>query len=450
MNTEQEQLDRLPPHSIEAEMCLLGSLMLAGDDRVTFAAVKALVSRDCFYQPDHAIIFETLCQLHASGKAIDAVIVREALARAGVLEEVGGVPYLAQLLHSVPVATHAKHYAAIIAEKATLRRGIELCSRFIAKAYAPATGDVAQSLVMDLGKTAVKLATSGKANVVHRLEDVVHEVVERKESGQDLRIPTGLRDLDRVIGGLRRGGKTIVGAKPGMGKSLLIKQLAQNIAGQGIPFGIVSIEESRHKIGENVLANQSGIPNNRIAFSTLDDREWQEISKALPAVAKLPVFIVDSARRLSEIAAAVHLLAIEHQCQVIAVDHLHIIDAEMDENRERQVSTISAELKWVWKELNVAGIEAAQLNRTGGKERPTLASLRDSGSLEQDGDTVILLHREDYYKHDSRSYDRVLEAIIAKNKDGAPGTVPLHYDGARQRISDYDGPAGVVGDVDPF
>jgi len=258
------------------------------------------------------------------------------------------------------------------------------------------------------------------------------------ESDELRRIPTGIRDLDKLIGGLRVGGKTIIGAKPGMGKSLLLKQIGLNLTRRGVRFGVISVEESKFKIAENTLSNQSGVINNRIAFGKLDDSEWRRLAAALPELAQLPFFICDTVRKLSAIIAAIHVMKYEHGCEVIAVDHLHIIDGESDDNREREISKISAELKWVWKDLGVAGIEAAQLNRASGKDRPSLASLRDSGSLEQDADVVLLLHREDYYR-DAKSKvppTNVLECLIPKNKDGAPGNVRVNYDGARQQVSD--------------
>jgi replicative DNA helicase len=293
---------------------------------------------------------------------------------------------------------------------------------------------------------------------VHRLGDIAVEVFEAKEKGHNPRVETGLRDLDRLTGGLRIGGKTILGGKAGMGKSLLLKQIGLNVACRGVRFGIVSVEESRHKIAENTVANVSGIVNNHIAFGKLDPGEWKAFAEAVNGLACVPFFIIDSARRLSSIVAAVHVLRAEYDCQVVGVDHLHIVDgeAERNENREREISRISSELKWLWKDLDVAGIEVAQLNRQGGRDRPALASLRDSGSLEQDADSVILLHREDYYRGVGEADDHVLEAIVAKNKDGATGTIPLHYDGARQRIGDrnptvaesYVGTAGFPGEGD--
>jgi replicative DNA helicase len=431
------QFDRLPPHSIEAEMALLGSLLLADGDKGLFAQVRGVVDRDCFYQADHQIVFDVVARMLEQGRAIDGLTVREELGRRQLLEEIGGTSYLGQILHSVPSSAHAVHYARIVREKSMLRQLISLSNDALRAAYAPANDDNAGQLLADFAAKASRASTGGRASEVHRIDVVAREVLARREKEDVLRIPTGIGDLDNVVGGLRKGGKTIVGAKPGMGKSLLVKQIGWNVVRAGVPFGLITVEETRHKVAENLLANASNVPNNRIAFGTAGPEEWDAIDAAVGILDGRPFFVVDAARKLSHIVAMAHVLACQHGCQVIAVDHLHIIDPEAAgrENREQEMSRISAELKWVWKDLNVCGIEAAQLNRKSGRDRPQLDSLRDSGSLEQDGDTIILLHREDYYRRtEGGQPDQVLEAIVAKNKDGATGTVPLFFDEARQSV----------------
>jgi replicative DNA helicase len=294
----------------------------------------------------------------------------------------------------------------------------------------------------------LQAAAAGRCDRVYKLGDVVSEVLSRRHDDQRCdRIATGLWELDQLTGGLRVGGTTIVAGKPGMGKSMLLKQLARNIAGAGIPVGIISIEETRHKIAENLLSLESRVCNNRIAFSTATPQEWDEIENAGKKLATLPIFTVDSAATISAVTAMAHLLAAEHGCRVIMVDHVHIIDAEPEKNatREREVSKISGALKVAWKTLGVAGVEAAQLNRSSGRERPTKDHLRDSGSLAQDGDTIILLHREDYYRRQDwrpgdpmPELDGVLELIVDKNKDGSPGLVSVRIDEATQRIFDAE------------
>ncbi len=263
-----------------------------------------------------------------------------------------------------------------------------------------------------------------------------------------------------MIGGLRIRGTTLVGGKPGMGKSALSKQILENIARAGVCVGLITVEEDRYKVATNRLASASGVPNNRIAQAKTTA---QELVKVFDGIASLPAnkfFIIDVARKLSEIVAAAHLLATKHGCKVIAVDHVHIVDGEKDvrENREREISKISSTLKLLWKSLEVAGVEACQLNRGAGSERPTMANLRDSGTLEADGDIILLLHREDYYRKKEwkpgqppPQMDDVLEVIVGKNKDGAEGTIKAHFNESTQTVSDLTYAPGMNRDgSDPF
>jgi replicative DNA helicase len=437
--TLARQFDRLPPHSLDAERALLASLMRLQGDNVRWAKVRALVGEESFFQADHQIIFGAIDRIVASGAEADPTAVRAALVARQVLDEIGGQVYLAEIYLSAPHAANAVEYAKTVREMAMRRALIAEANDTLRRAYGPLDDDGgAETLAHGLASRAARIAATGRPCDVYRLGDVAAEVFEAKMQGKQARIPTGIQELDGMIGGLRIGGKTIIGAKPGMGKSVLLKQIGLNLSRRGVKFGVVSIEESREKIAENALANQSGVANNRISFGQLTHDDSGRFAQAVHDVSALPFFIVDSARRLSSIVAAARLLHYEYGCEVVAVDHLHIIDPEAvnRESREREISKISAELKWVWKDLNIAGIEAAQLNRASGQDRPTLASLRDSGSLEQDGDVVCLLHREDYYRPGGTP-DHVIELIIAKNKDGAPGVAVCHYDGARQRIRDW-------------
>jgi replicative DNA helicase len=437
-----DQFDRLPPHSQEAEICVLASMMLESG---LIDEIRGIVSRDDFFSPDNQILFDTILSLRDRHKAIDALIVREELVNRGMYEEIGGKEYLASVLGSVPSAAHGAHYAGIVHERAVSRAGITVGNDLLRKMYEH--HDDPAPILLDFANKLVQAARTGKAEEIHQIASVFKEIRERATSGEVLRIKTGITGLDDMTGGLRKGGKAIVAGKPGMGKSALCKQIAINLLVQGVKVGVITIEESRHKWGENLLANLSLVANNKIAFNTLSQEEDAEVCGAMIKAEQWPLFICDSARSLSRISAVANVLATKHGCEVIVVDHLHIIDGEANEreNREREISKISAGLKWVWKELNVCGVEAAQLNRKDGRERPTLSSLRDSGSLEQDADLIVLLHSEDYYRRREEGYtpDGVLEGHVAKNKDGAQGVVPLFFDMPHQRIVDYDTPSQI-------
>lgn len=447
MSTVDTGFDRLPPHSIEAEMALVGSISLAGDDKTIVAHARQLVSRDDFYQSDHQILFDVVLRLYDQGRSVDMVTLRAELMRAGLLEEIGGPEFLAAIMFSVPSAAHYAHYAGIVREKSLLRQLISASNEALRSAYAPRNGQLVEDVageIMGISSKLARIAAGAEATKVHRFGDVVTEILNRRTSGEEMRISTGMKKLDDMIGGFRKGSKMIIGGKPGMGKSSLLKQLLINLFRRNVRCGIISIEETRYKIGENILANLSGVPNNRIAFGTAIEQEWDGIEAAAAQSAEAPFFIVDCARKLTSITAMAQLLATQHRCEVIAVDHLHIIDGECEENRNIEMTRISAALKQCWKDLNVAGIEAAQLNRANSSDRPNLENLRDSGSLGADGDCVLLLHRDDYYRKAGAGgpMDNILEVIVAKMKDSATGTVYMNFDEARQLITDDAMPPG--------
>ncbi len=438
--TITEQFDRLPPHSADAEMCMLASMML---DREICGRVLQVVTRgEACYSPDHQILFEAIQQLHVQGKPVDAVIVREQLAKRGQLEEIGGTSMIATVLSTVPSAAHGEHYARIVREKAILRAAIRVANDLLRDAYGP-IGDRQPAEVLDqAAQRLIAIARNGGNTIIHRLGDVLAEIIAGDEQAVGKRYPTGLASLDKQIGGIRRGGNHLIAGKASMGKSALIKQFADNLSAGGVPVGIISVEESRYKIGENFLSNNSGVANHRIAFRKANAADHAEMVKAYQRLADRGVFIVDAARSLSEISAAAQQLVVQHKCEVIIVDHLHIVDGEVRDgsSREREISKISAGLKWLWKSLDVAGVSCAQLNRSSGSDRPTLSSLRDSGSLEQDADVVMLLHRQDFYRMGEIGYepDNVLEIGVLKNKDGPAAIVPVHFDREHQRVTDRE------------
>lgn len=436
------QFDRLPPHSVEAEMCLLASMML---DKECIGDVMRLVNRESFFQADHQIIFDMLVKLHEQNRAIDAMIVREELAKRQLLEEVGGVPYLAQILNSAPSAAHAVHYAGIVREKSILRQLIAASNNILRAAYAPQ--ESAEAVVEKAVAAINNIHDHGTAEEILKLEDVLLGVMDSIDAGEARRIATGLTELDECTGGLPLGGYTLIGGRPGMGKSLIVKQIALNIARGGIPVGIISIEEGRQKIGENYLANGSHVENNHIAYRRMDEHEFPALHVAVNELAKLPIYVTDTPLTITSIRAAARRMVRKFGCQVIAVDHLHLIDGQADMQREQELTKISGALKAEFKAMGVASMVAAQLNR-GGEGRdirpPELRDLRGSGSLEQDGDLIIFLHRPDYYRsaEDGPDQPNLCLAIVAKNKAGPCGTRSLWFSGKYQAISDWNGGIG--------
>lgn len=456
-NVEVTQFDRLPPHSLEAEMCLIGSMMLVGDDKAAFAEMCSGVTGDSFYSPDHQIMFDAIVTLRGKNCRIDSVILREELARRHLLNEVGGSAYIAQILNMVPSYAHGPHYAGIVKEKHGLRQLITAANAIIRGAYAPTTGEAVAQVAMKYAAELARIGAEGHGHPIHSMDALMDQFeAERRdpEALAKLLIKTGIDSLDDAIGGLRKGTFTLVGARPGMGKSMLNKQVLRNIASRGTRCGLISVEEGRQKISENNVSSYSGVDNWKIAQGKLSDDERAAVNAAVDDLRGLPIWTIDTASALNDIVAAVHQLALRYGCEIIAIDHLHLIDGGGKEaNRTQEVSAVSRALKMVSRELGVASFVTAQLNRggdggPGGSREPTMRDLRDSGSLEQDGDVILLLHREDYYRQNEVGYapTEQLKVIIAKHKSSGTGVVPLYFDERHQTVTDWNERPG----ADPF
>jgi replicative DNA helicase len=434
------QFDRLPPHSIQAEMCLIGSLML---DKSAVPIIRGIVDRESFYQADHQIIFDVIIDMFDKKAPLDPVTLFEELGMRQLAEEVGGAKYLGLCLNTVPSAAHVEYYAKIIREKAMLRHLISLSNECLRDAYAPHLIDSPAEMLMKFSEKAMKVAMQGSASNIRHISQIVPEVIAARTAKNATRLPTAIKTFDDITGGLPLGQNVIIAGRSYMGKSALLKLLAHNYAWQEIKVGLISIEEAGLKICQNLLSMMSAVPNNRIAFNTVSADEWPSVERAAAELSKLGIWIEDASCKLSDIEAAAHVLKAKHGCQVIMIDHLHLIDGQSDENRNIELGKISKGVKLLWKSLNVVGISAAQMNRTNGgssEARPTLDGLRDSGTLGQDADIAILLHREDYYRRKEPGYvpNHLIELIVEKNKDGAPGTATLYYDEARYVMRDLE------------
>lgn len=434
------QFDRLPPHDIEAEQCTIASMIMA-TTRDEFEKTRRGLHRDHFYQTDHQIYFDALCRLRDEGGKADATMIRAELIRVGLYEDCGGFKYLAQLCDTVPGAALGPHYAAIVREHFVIRSCIALSNEVIRECYAHprrVAGDIAAAAVRELSS----LATTGEADRIIKLSEAIENVITRiTDKSRAARIATEITALDDIVGGVPIGKFTMIAGRPGMGKSLLLKQILRNVA-QHTSVGVVTIEEDNEKIAENSLSAESGIENNKIVRGELAQEEWTEVTNAQIRLDNLPFFIADRPTTLAEVETAITALAVQHKCKVIGLDFIQCVDAN-EQNENREITLVSRAIKACFKRLGVAGVACVQLNRgpaQGDGRRPTLKDLRGSGSLEQDGDLILMLHSEDYYRRErgDGNRDGKLEVIIAKNKDGPLADVPLKLDLRTQSVSEWE------------
>jgi replicative DNA helicase len=445
------QFDRSPPNDVDAEIALLGAMAITPRGDPLWLEVRALVNRESFYRADNQILFEVFDQIERRGEEVDIVTVRAELMKRGLWEEIGGKDYITEVLGSEYTSSHATHYARIIAEAAVGRSIISLANNVLREVYAPRLGpytDVARKLERGAAEIVLRGRTQTLLSIGEAAASFYEEREKEAKEESPRRVPTGFSDLDGAFGGLPLGKWILVAGKAGMGKSQLAKQLAINIATlQQVPCGVVSIEEDRRKIAANAIANIGNMNNDHVTWGRWSRDDWRRAADAVGRLQATQIYLDDSTDRLSHIEGCIARMAIEKKCKVIFIDHIHLVDAEIDANRERQVATISRTLKVLAKKLDVALVGLCQQNRGGESDynrRPILKDLRDSGSLEADGDLILMLYREDYYRHQEPgwSISHRLEVLVRKNKDGPLADVPLYFDGDHQRISDWNGGCG--------
>jgi len=439
-------LQRIPPQDIEAEMALLGSMML---DKEVIGDVTSLIHRnesDRFYRPDHRKIFEVLMDLYQAGKAVDLLTVRDELRRVGLLEEVGGVDYIAQLAESVPNTLHAEHYARLVRDKAMLRDLISTVARINDTAYshhedAREILDKAEHLLFEVTDQRI-------SEQAMQLREHFEEIFRRIEThdGQYITgVATGFLELDDLLSGLQPGEMVVIAGRPSMGKTALGLSMAEHIASvDRVPAGFFSMEMSNQALAQRVLCSKAQVDSQKLRRHMVSEKEIQDLQMACDALADMPLYVDDTpGMSVLELRAKTRRLYLRHEIRVIFIDYLQLMySPRRTESRQQEVAEISRGLKAIARELNIPVVVMAQLNRNPeGRtdKKPILSDLRESGAIEQDADVVLLLHREDYYykiKGETPPDDvrGRADVIVAKQRNGPTGTVPLHFNESLTRF----------------
>jgi replicative DNA helicase len=428
-NAVARQFERLPPHSIEGEMCLLASMML---DKEMVGQVVQIVDRDAFYQADHQIIYDVLVKLYEQNRATDAVIVREELGKRQLLEEVGGTAYLAQIINAVPSAAHGAHYASIVREKSLLRQLIAASNEILRDAYGP--HDQADVVLDKAEKRIFEIAQKKVGNAMVPMEDVLHEVFEMIENRGQRGLETGFLELDDMMNGLQNGEMIIVAARPSMGKTAFAMNIIEHVAAdQRMPCAVFSLEMSKQQLAQRMLCSRGEIDAHKLRKGLLQSHEYAHLANVVGELAKAPIWVDDSPGLTPlDLRAKSRRLKLQHDIKCVMIDYMQLMDNPGPENRQQQISEISRGIKAVARELSVPVLALSQLNRASeGRDghRPRMSDLRESGSIEQDADVIALLHREDYYRMSEPDFqpDNIAEVIIAKQRNGPTGTVKLTF-----------------------
>jgi len=440
------QFDRLPPHSIEAEMCVLASMML---DREIVGQCVQLIDRECFYQADHQIIFDVLLKLYELNRPIDSVILFEELVKRQLLEEVGGTEYIAQILNCVPSAAHGLHYAGIVREKAMLRQLIAASNDILRDSYAPYEH---ADVVLDKAERRIfEIADKKTTGSISSLGEVAHEVYEMLEEKGRRGLESGFYELDDMLNGMQNGEMLIVAARPSMGKTAFAMNIIEHLAADmQLPCGIFSLEMSKQQLAQRLMCSRANIDAQKVRRGMLNASEFQQLAQTVTGLSKAPIWVDDSAGMTPlELRAKARRLKLKHDVKCLMVDYMQLMYNPGSESRQQEISEISRVVKSVARELNIPVICLSQLNRaTEGRDghRPRMSDLRESGSIEQDADVVMLLHREDYYRMSEPDFqpDNIAEVIVAKQRNGPTGTIKLTFSNKTTRFENLSTA------VDPF
>ncbi len=432
------------PESLAAEAAVLGSMII---DPKCISDVIEQLKAEAFYRIEHQMIFSALISLYEKNKgdAIDAVLLRDELEKRKQLEEVGGVEYLAKILDSVPSAANVMYYAGIIKDKQLLRELVGAASEILDDAF---SGDGEPSEQLDEAERKIFSVTdkniSGSAAGLKDLVVRAYELIEKRKDSQVTGLSTGYYSLDEKTCGLQNGEMVIIAGRPSMGKTSLALNIAEHIGViEKVPVAIFSLETGRQQIAERFLCSKSEIDAQRVRKGMLDTEHYEALVRACGELSEAPIY-VDDTSSLTPLAlrAKARRLKSQRDIRCIMLDYLQLMHLGTGrvESRQQEITTISRYLKALARELNIPVVVLSQLNRAPeGREghRPRMSDLRESGSIEQDADVVMLLHREDYYHRGERDYenDNRAELIIAKQRNGPTGNVELVF---RERFTRFE------------
>jgi replicative DNA helicase len=436
------EFERTPPQDVAAEQCVLGGMLLSKD---AIADVVEVIRGHDFYRPAHELIYEAALDLYGRGEPADAVTVAAELTKRGEIGRIGGAPYLHTLISSVPTAANAGYYARIVRERAILRRLVEAGTKIVQMGYAVDGGDVDD--IVDSAQAEVYAVTERRtsedyAPLAALMEGTLDEIEAiQAHDGRMVGVPTGFADLDQLTNGLHPGQMIVVAARPAVGKSTLGLDVARSAAiKHQLTTVIFSLEMGRNEITMRLLSAEARVALHHMRSGTMSDDDWAKLARKMGEVSDAPLFIDDSPNMsMMEIRAKARRLKQRHNLKLVIIDYLQLMQSgKRIESRQQEVSEFSRALKLLAKELEVPVIAISQLNR-GPEQRtdkkPQMSDLRESGSIEQDADMVILLHREELYERES---PRAGEAdfIVAKHRNGPTATITVAFQGHYSRFVD--------------
>ena len=430
------ELGKVPPHDLEAEQAIIGSMLTDRD--AVISAIEILKEED-FYREDNKAIYTAILNLYNRAEPIDIITVKSELESMGKFEQVGGLEYLAELPEKVPTTANAMKYIKIVEEKSTLRRLIKTANEIIELGYSP-TEDV-KDIMEGAEKKIFNIMQEKNQKGYAPIKDVLVESFTKLEELYNRKqhitgVPSGFTELDYRTAGFHGSELILIAARPAMGKTAFALNIATNAAVKAnVPVAVFSLEMSKEQLVNRILCSESMVDSNKVRTGKLEEDDWTKLAGAIGPLSEAEIFIDDTPGiNITEIRAKCRKLKLEKNIGMVVIDYLQLIQGSNKRggSREQEISEISRSLKILAKELDVPVIALSQLSRAAEQRpdhRPMLSDLRESGAIEQDADIVMFLYRDDYYNQDSEKKD-IAEIIIAKHRGGSTGTVELLWLGS--------------------
>ena len=437
-------LDRVPPQNVEAEQSVLGAMLI---EREAISRATEILRPEDFYREAHRLIYNSIMQLYNKNEAVDLITITEQLKKEDKLEAVGGISFVTSLANSMPTAANVTYHAKIVEEKALLRQLINAATYIAGMGY-EATDEVlnildsAEKTILGVANRKVKGDFAPVKNIIL---DAFHKIEQLYDSkGGITGLSTGFKDLDRLTAGLQPSDLILIAARPSMGKTAFVLNIARNVAvKEKKAVAFFSLEMSKEQLVQRMLCSEAPIDAQRLRIGDLKDDDWKRLVVAAEKLSAAPIFIDDTPGvTVVEMRAKARRLKVEHDLKLIVIDYLQLMQGQSgsgrSENRQQEISEISRSLKGLARELNVPVIALSQLSRgveSRQSKKPMLSDLRESGSLEQDADIVAFLYREDYYNPETDNKN-ITEIIIAKHRNGPVDTVLLNFQKQFTKFSD--------------
>jgi replicative DNA helicase len=423
-------IKRLPPHSLEAEQSVLGSMIM---DREAIAVALETVTGEDFYQPDLKLLFDSIVELYNKNKPVDLVTLKSYLQDIGILEQIGGIDYLSKLAIAVPTSTHVKNYALIVKEKSILRKIIKAGQEIIADGY---DGKNKVEDVLNVAEEKIfNIIQNRKTEEFTLVNELVAPALKKiidihNNQGKVTGIPTGFIDLDYKTAGLQPSDFVLIAARPSMGKTAFALNVAQHAAiREDKATAIFSLEMSKEQLVNRLLCSEAMVDAQKVRTGDLEDNEWDKLTVGSAILGGAPIYIDDTPGiSVSEMKAKCRKLKLEKGLDLIIIDYLQLMSGNSKtESRQQEISEISRSLKALAREMDAPVVALSQLSRAceaRADHRPMLSDLRESGAIEQDADVVMFLYRDEYYNPDTE-FKNQAELIVAKQRNGPTGTIKL-------------------------